>query len=80
LRGGSWNNNANNVRAAYRNNNHPDNRNNNGFRVVAVRPTTQFVPFPGFQTLRLRSSLARKPSKYFTTGILLPVYACRRVN
>ncbi|NER93770.1 MAG: SUMF1/EgtB/PvdO family nonheme iron enzyme [Symploca sp. SIO1B1] len=35
LRGGSWNNNANNCRCAYRNNNNPDNRNNNiGFRVV----------------------------------------------
>ncbi|MEI6150263.1 MAG: SUMF1/EgtB/PvdO family nonheme iron enzyme [bacterium] len=37
IRGGSWNNNANNCRVANRNNNWPDNRNNNiGFR--AVRP------------------------------------------
>ena len=35
MRGGSWNNNQDNARAAYRNNNTPDNRNNNlGFRVV----------------------------------------------
>jgi hypothetical protein len=35
VRGGAWNNNRNNARCAYRNNNHPDNRNNNlGFRVV----------------------------------------------
>jgi len=35
LRGGSWNNNHNNTRAANRNRNNPDNRNNNrGFRVV----------------------------------------------
>jgi hypothetical protein len=35
LRGGSWNNNARNARAAYRNANQPDNLNNNyGFRVV----------------------------------------------
>jgi len=35
LRGGSWNNNPNNLRSANRNNNTPDNRNNNiGFRVV----------------------------------------------
>jgi hypothetical protein len=35
LRGGSWNNNATNLRSAYRNNNTPDNRNNNiGFRCV----------------------------------------------
>jgi len=36
LRGGAFNNNDNNIRAAYRNRNNPDNRNrNNGFRVVA---------------------------------------------
>ena len=35
LRGGSWNNNPNRLRSAYRNNNTPDNRNNNnGFRLV----------------------------------------------
>jgi hypothetical protein len=35
VRGGSWNNNHINARAAYRNRNHPNNRNNNlGFRVV----------------------------------------------
>lgn len=35
LRGGSWNNDARNTRAAYRNNNRPDNFNdNNGFRLV----------------------------------------------
>jgi hypothetical protein len=34
LRGGSWNNNPDNCRAAYRNRNAPANRNNNyGFRV-----------------------------------------------
>jgi formylglycine-generating enzyme required for sulfatase activity len=36
LRGGSFNNNDQNVRCAYRNRNNPDNRNRNiGFRVVA---------------------------------------------
>lgn len=34
-RGGSWNNNQRNARCAYRNRNHPNNRNNNnGFRVA----------------------------------------------
>jgi formylglycine-generating enzyme required for sulfatase activity len=41
LRGGSWNNNANNCRSANRNHNAASNRNNNiGFRVVAVAPST----------------------------------------
>ncbi|MCP5197406.1 MAG: SUMF1/EgtB/PvdO family nonheme iron enzyme [Gammaproteobacteria bacterium] len=38
LRGGSWNNHARNVRAAYRNHNRPDNRNDNlGFRCARTR-------------------------------------------
>ena len=37
LRGGSWNNNQNNARCAYRNRNEPDNWNDNiGFRVVVA--------------------------------------------
>lgn len=37
LRGGSWNNNTNNVRSSNRNNNTPDNTNNNiGFRVAST--------------------------------------------
>ena len=41
LRGGSWNNNQNNCRSAYRNRNDPDNQNNNnGCRVVAVPLST----------------------------------------
>jgi hypothetical protein len=40
LRGGSFNNNAQNVRCAYRNRNNPNNHNdNNGFRVI-LRPTS----------------------------------------
>jgi predicted lipoprotein len=35
IRGGSWNNNANNCTVSNRNNNNPDNRNNNnGFRLA----------------------------------------------
>jgi formylglycine-generating enzyme required for sulfatase activity len=38
VRGGSWNNNARNVRAAYRNHNDPTDRNNNlGFRCARAR-------------------------------------------
>lgn len=37
VRGGSWNNNTNNLRASNRNNNTPDNANNNiGFRVAST--------------------------------------------
>jgi hypothetical protein len=44
LRGGAFNNNARNVRCAYRNRNNPNNRNrNNGFRVVA----SHFIPQAG---------------------------------
>ena len=39
MRGGSFNNHYDNARCAYRNRNHPDNRNNNiGFRVVLRSP------------------------------------------
>lgn len=42
LRGGSWNNNPNNTRAANRNNNDPANRNNNiGFRVASTLRTAR---------------------------------------
>ncbi|MCP3915368.1 MAG: SUMF1/EgtB/PvdO family nonheme iron enzyme [bacterium] len=41
LRGGSWNNNARNVRAAQRNRTHPDNQNDNiGFRLARARTGT----------------------------------------
>ena len=40
VRGGSWNNPQDNARAAYRNHNDPDNRNNDiGFRVVCSSPS-----------------------------------------
>ncbi|MCB9298707.1 MAG: SUMF1/EgtB/PvdO family nonheme iron enzyme [Lewinellaceae bacterium] len=43
-RGGSWNNNADNCRCAYRNNWQPQNRNNNlGFRLVWVSPSAHGI-------------------------------------
>lgn len=57
IRGGSWNNPAENCRSAYRNNWEPGNRNNNvGFRVVqldrvgvnAQRPTRLFSSLATF--------------------------------
>ncbi len=54
LRGGSWNNQPDNARAAYRNRNTPDNRNNNnGFRVarsLSPASTLQKPGFPGGQS------------------------------
>jgi len=47
VRGGFWNNNQDNARADYRNNNHPNNRNNNyGFRVVLVSHILIDCPLP----------------------------------
>lgn len=47
LRGGSFNNNSENARCAFRNRNNPDNFNiNNGFRVVA----SHFFPSCGFRS------------------------------
>jgi hypothetical protein len=46
VRGGSWNNNQNNARAAYRNYNDPADRNNNiGFRVVGVVHSLNHVSY-----------------------------------
>jgi len=48
VRGGSWNNNQNNVRCAYRNNRNPNNRNNNrGFRVVVSSTLFHRPEMPG---------------------------------
>jgi hypothetical protein len=45
LRGGAFNNNERNMRCAYRNDNHPNNRNNNiGFRVVCGVPRFSITP------------------------------------
>jgi hypothetical protein len=45
VRGGSFNNNQNNARCAFRNRNNPNNRNNNqGFRVVVVSTTLCVLP------------------------------------
>jgi len=47
LRGGSWNNNTNNVRSSNRNNNTPDNSNNNiGFRVSSTPDSRARVQLP----------------------------------
>ncbi|MBR4251194.1 MAG: group II intron reverse transcriptase domain-containing protein [Kiritimatiellae bacterium] len=46
-RGGSWNNNAQNCRSAYRNNNNPSNANNNlGFRPASIRREPRQDPIP----------------------------------
>ena len=46
IRGGSWNNEARNLRSAVRNNNGPGNRNSNvGFRLSSSRQRRSFIIF-----------------------------------
>lgn len=66
-RGGSWNNNAQNVRSANRNNNDPSNRNNNiGFRLAS----TFHSRTGAVQGWRRRSEMSRTAVGH--PGILLP--------
>jgi hypothetical protein len=56
LRGGSFNNNQDNARCAYRNRNNPDNRNrNNGFRVVVAHIFRAYRKCPAVTTAGPRS-------------------------
>ncbi|MCB0088390.1 MAG: hypothetical protein KDE54_10790 [Caldilineaceae bacterium] len=59
MRGGSWNNNPNNLRGANRNRNSPDNRNNNvGVRLVVVA-SHNFRP--SWPEMLAESCTARRP-------------------
>jgi len=59
IRGGSWNNNAQNCRSAIRNNNEPDNRNNNlGFRLASSRQRPDAL---GLRIHRLRQCPDHRP-------------------
>ncbi|MBN1610412.1 MAG: SUMF1/EgtB/PvdO family nonheme iron enzyme [Polyangiaceae bacterium] len=60
IRGGSWNNNADNLRATNRNNNTPTNRNNNiGLRCAkTVTCPSQGLPYPCCTTRSLNGSAA----------------------
>jgi hypothetical protein len=67
IRGGSWNNNAQNCRSAIRNHNAPDNRNNNlGFRLASSRQRPDAL---GLRTQCLRKSPDHRPG---------PVPRCNR--
>ena len=70
IRGGSWNNNANNATVSNRNNNNPDNRNNNnGFRlarssgtvVEATRDSRTGRDPASAKTMNLRSKTQQSP-------------------
>jgi len=51
VRGGSWNNNAQNLRSAYRNNDSPGDRNDNlGFRLVSTLNLCAHIKWRAFGT------------------------------
>ncbi|HEV58479.1 MAG TPA: hypothetical protein ENN87_13465 [Phycisphaerales bacterium] len=69
MRGGNWNNNANNCRVANRNNNRPDNRNNNiGFR-VALHFLSPRANRPGIARFTDRASVVLKVLAAFLSRI-----------
>ena len=69
VRGGSWNNNQDNARAAYRNRNHPDNRNNNiGFRLVCSSHTLGSLPRRGLLSVYTDRPLRALPPAMPGTG------------
>jgi hypothetical protein len=81
IRGGSWNNNWNNLRVANRNNNNPDNRNNNiGFR-CGVSPDS-FLKSQVRRLERAALSLRVKVTDLFPVGqnvgqaVSLPYLTC----
>ena len=71
-RGGSWNNNASNLRSANRNNNNPDNENNNnGFRVVLPAQAFRRLPEDRPESC---PAIAREGTKHEKTrGLVVPV-------
>ena len=87
LRGGGWNNNWNNVRAANRNNNTPTNRNNNiGFRCAGVAPGEflkgQVHPVHGRDASAEREKVQSKISTCSRLGLLFLQWLnqrCRRL-
>ncbi len=79
LRGGSFNNNDHNTRAAYRNHNNPNNRNNNnGFRIVLLTligrttaGTAHRVPPCGPRPLKIKGGACSRPRR--TQGVTASV-------
>ena len=79
VRGGSWNNNPQNLRSAYRNNRTADNRNNNiGFRVASTLTagTGGFTDSPGAPRVRpgpaMMSGRSGAPGAVNRTAAVLP--------
>jgi hypothetical protein len=60
VRGGSWNNNPDNLRSSNRNRNEPDNRNNNiGFRVARVLSPASTLFFARAGAIKVASGVHR---------------------
>jgi hypothetical protein len=66
IRGGSWNNDARNARAAYRNNNEPANRNNNvgcRFAELTTKPDGSLMNRPAScPSFRTTANGSRRPA------------------
>jgi len=79
VRGGSWNNNQTNARAAYRNDNAPDNRNNNiGFRLARASHTLVPLRRRGVKTRCERAHRHRRRGWRFRHWPPTPVCGPRR--
>ncbi|MBC8393965.1 MAG: SUMF1/EgtB/PvdO family nonheme iron enzyme [Deltaproteobacteria bacterium] len=75
MRGGSWNNEADNCRCAVRNNNNPNNRNNNiGFRCASTRfcgNTSAKRRSPVLHGERERASIESRPGSGFDGQVIV---------
>ncbi|MDS4032042.1 MAG: SUMF1/EgtB/PvdO family nonheme iron enzyme [Candidatus Contendobacter sp.] len=79
VRGGAWNNNQTDARAAYRNFNAPDNRNNNlGFRLARASHTLAPLRRRGVKTRCERTHRHRRRGRRFRHWPPTPVRGPRR--
>ena len=74
MRGGSWNNNSDNSRVAYRNNNTPDNKwNNIGFRLLVAFQLRGRDGFPVCEQIFILPVLDHRQTRTFAKCLLQAV-------